>query len=80
MNPTNKFSVDVTIPFPETLEGSAVMRWFNLQNCGKEIIPLDEKISKRMKKRSQRLHERRDYTFVFEVTDEGEWKFVGRKE
>lgn len=80
MKPTNQFAVEVSIPFPDGPEGDAVMRWFNLQNCGTETIPLNKKVSQKVKDRAHRLHMCRTYTFVFQVTAEGEWMFVGRKE
>jgi hypothetical protein len=78
--PTNRFSVKVNVPFPDGTQGSAVMRWFNLQNCGQETIPLNKRASKKHQERAHHLHACRLYTFVFEVTAEGDWIFVGRKE
>lgn len=80
MNPTNQFTAEVSIPFPSGPEGSAVMRWFNVQNCGKETIPLNKKASKKHQDHAHRLHLCRRYNFVFQVTKEGDWIFVGRKD
>lgn len=80
VKPTNQFDVEVSISFPQGDAGNAVMRWFNLQNCGKETIPLNKKASKKHVERAYRLHACRRYTFVFQVSAEGDWMFVGRKE
>lgn len=80
MKPTNLFSIEVSIPFPSSPEGDAAERWFNLQNCGKETIPLTKRASKKHIDRAYHLHACRRYTFVFQVTKEGDWIFVGRKE
>jgi hypothetical protein len=80
IKPTNQFSAKISIPFPNGPEGIAVMRWFNLQNCGSETIPLNKKIPRKVKDRAHRLHMCRTYMFVFQVTKEGDWIFVGRKE
>ena len=75
--PTNRFSVKVAINFP--LDSNHLLRWFNLQNCGKETIPLNEKVSSSHKKHAYNLRRGRVYDFVFEITKEGEWIYVGRK-
>lgn len=79
ITPTNQFSVTVSIPFPSGTEGEATMRWFNLQNCGTETLPLNKLASKKHRDRAYHLHASRQYTFVFRVTAEGDWIFVGRK-
>ena len=80
MQPTNQFTAEVSVSFPNGPDGEAVMRWFNLQNCGKETIPLTKRASKKHRDRAYRLHACRRYHFVFQVTAEGDWIFVGRKE
>lgn len=78
-NPTNQFVAEVSIPFPDDMQGLKLMRWFNLQNCGKESVPPNTKVSKSHRKNARRLHQNREFQFVFEITKEGEWKFVGRR-
>jgi len=78
MKPTNQFSVEVSVPFPDGSDGEAVRRWFNLQNCGAETLP--KRASKKHRDRAYHLHASRQYTFVFRVTAEGDWIFVGRKD
>ena len=80
LNPYNQFSVNVSIPFPSGSEGESAMRWFNLQNCGSETVPLNKRVSKKHQERAHRLHAGRRYRFVFQVTKEGDWMFVGRKD
>lgn len=80
MQPTNQFSTEVSISFPSGDEGSAVMRWFNLQNFGSETVPLNKRVSKKHQERAHRLHAGRRYRFVFQVTEEGDWMFVGRQD
>lgn len=78
--PTNRFEVEVEVPFPSWGPKINLMRWFNLQNCGKELIPLGEKVSKQHLDRSYKLHRTRKYVFIFEIDKYGEWKFIGRKD
>lgn len=78
--PTNRFEVEVDVSLPEDSQRKNLLHWFNLQNCGKEIIPLNEKVSKQHVDRSYKLHRCRKYVFIFEIDKYGEWKFVGRKE
>lgn len=77
--PTNQFVAKVTVNFPGEPSRYNLMRWFNLQNCGKETIPFEEKVSESHKKNVSNLIRSRIYNFVFEITKSGEWKFVGRK-
>ena len=77
--PTNQFEAEVYIPFPNGAQGNNVLRWFNLQNCGKETIPLNKKAEKEHVERAYKLHASRRFRFVFEIDAEGEWKFIGRK-
>lgn len=79
VKPTNQFCVPVTIDFPHNEQTLPLVRWFNLQNCGKEILPITEKATHQHQERAFNLYRSRAYTFVFEIDAEGEWKFIGRK-
>ena len=78
--PTNQFVAEVSIPFPNGAQGDNLLRWFNLQNCGKESVPIEKPVSTKHLGNAYRLHQCRRFKFVFEITKEGEWRFVGRKE
>jgi hypothetical protein len=69
MNPTNQFVAYVTIPFPDDVQGLGIDEWYHHQNNGK--------VNKRQLKH---LHSPHEYRFVFEVTKNGDWIYVGRKE
>ena len=77
--PTNLFTAKVVVSFPGDEQGDKVKRWFNLKNCGQETIPLNRKASKKHIDRFYALNRCRSYELVFEVTESGEWIFVGRK-
>jgi hypothetical protein len=79
--PSNQFVAEVRVNFPDDHPyGINLLRWFNLQNCGKETVPVGKSISTEHLSNMYRLHQGRVFKFVFEITKEGEWKFVGRKE
>lgn len=68
MTPTNRFEIDVVIPFPDDIQGLQVDDWFRIQNNGKVT-----------KRQIKHLLTSREYRFVFEVTKSGDWIYVGRK-
>jgi hypothetical protein len=79
LHPSNQFSVRVNIPFPNGLSGESLMKWFNLQNFGTEFVSKNRKISEEQKERAWKLHACHAYKFVFQITEEGDWMFIGRK-
>ena len=79
LQPTNQFTAEVSISFPKDEQAVNVLHWFNLQNCGKKRLPLTSKASHSHKNAAYNLMAGRRYKFVFEVTKDGDWIFVGRK-
>ena len=66
--PTKQFRVPVTIPFPTDEQAAKLIEWLRLYSNDKKYLA-----------RIINLCRPREYTFVFEIDAEGEWKFIGRK-
>jgi hypothetical protein len=70
-----QFTIKVTLPFPVTGEGMATLFWLHRQYNPKG----KKSVTKKQQEAAVKLLAPRDFEFVFEATEEGEWIFVGRK-
>lgn len=81
MKPTarNTFTIRQGVHLNDGPERTAAFRWINLQHAGKELIPLDEKVSTPHKDAAYAVCRGRIVDLTFEVTKDGDWKLLKAK-
>lgn len=74
---TNRFKTIVSISFPK--DGHSLLYWFNKQNSGRPIIPLNEKVEQSHKDNAWRLHACRWVELEIEINKSGNWSLINSK-
>lgn len=78
-NPTNVFTVEVSIPFPSFGSDRGLNEWLNIQYTGKGLIPFTEKVSDKHLEAAYNMHKVRNARLTIELNKKGDWKLLGAK-
>ena len=71
----NQFEVTVSAGL-EGLNRQNIFRWINTQHDGRELIPLDEKCSKKHQDAAWNAVKYRIFVLTIEVNKNGSWKLI----
>jgi hypothetical protein len=76
-NPSNWFTVDVSVHFPKDEQEHNLNHWLNIQHTGKPTMPFTQKISEKHTDAAWNMHRGRMVRMTFEINEKGNWKLHG---